>query len=61
MGLTDVPKVDPDSTMAVSLMSMYQSMGDALAQQYGGSEAHNTVSCILHYHSLYDLSITVDH
>ncbi|KAE8055962.1 hypothetical protein FH972_012766 [Carpinus fangiana] len=43
MGLTDVPKVDPDSTMAASLMDMYQSMGDALAQQYGGSEAHNTV------------------
>lgn len=43
MGLTDVPKVDPYSTMAASLMDMYLSMGDALAQQYGGSEAHNTV------------------
>lgn len=46
MGLTDMPKVDPDSTIASALMDMYQSMGDALAQQYGGSEAHNTVSCI---------------
>ncbi|KAG2691271.1 hypothetical protein I3760_08G002000 [Carya illinoinensis] len=43
MGLTDMPKVDPDSTIASALMDMYQSMGDALAQQYGGSEAHNTV------------------
>ncbi|OWM85087.1 hypothetical protein CDL15_Pgr027874 [Punica granatum] len=43
MGLTDTPKVDPDSSIAAALMDMYQSMGDALAQQYGGSEAHNTV------------------
>ncbi|KAK1287335.1 Phosphoinositide phosphatase SAC1 [Acorus calamus] len=43
MGLTDVPKVDPNSSIAAALMDMYQSMGDALAQQYGGSEAHNTV------------------
>ncbi|KHN32474.1 Polyphosphoinositide phosphatase [Glycine soja] len=43
MGLTDVPKVDPDSSLAAALMDMYQSMGDALAQQYGGSAAHNTV------------------
>ncbi|KAG5016604.1 hypothetical protein JHK85_022740 [Glycine max] len=42
MGLTDVPKVDPDSSIAAALMDMYQSMGDALAQQYGGSAAHNT-------------------
>lgn len=43
MGLTDMPKVDPDSTIAAALMDMYISMGDALAQQYGGSAAHNTV------------------
>lgn len=43
MGLTDMPKVDPDSSIAEALMDMYQSMGDALAQQYGGSEAHNSV------------------
>lgn len=43
MGLTDDPKVDPDSSIAAALMDMYQSMGDALAQQYGGSAAHNTV------------------
>ncbi|KAL5729842.1 Phosphoinositide phosphatase sac1 [Ranunculus cassubicifolius] len=43
MGLTDMPKVDSDSSIAAALMDMYQSMGDALAQQYGGSAAHNTV------------------
>lgn len=43
MGLTDTSKVDPDSSIAVALMNMYQSMGDALAHQYGGSAAHNTV------------------
>ncbi|KAL5778854.1 hypothetical protein ACOSQ2_009591 [Xanthoceras sorbifolium] len=43
MGLTDMPKVDSNSSIAAALMDMYQSMGDALAQQYGGSAAHNTV------------------
>lgn len=43
MGLTDSPKVDADSSIAAALMDMYQSMGDALAHQYGGSAAHNTV------------------
>ncbi|KAJ0091600.1 hypothetical protein Patl1_14102 [Pistacia atlantica] len=43
MGLTDMPKVDPNSSIAAALMDMYQSMGDALAQQYGGSAANNSV------------------
>ncbi|KAH9758059.1 phosphatidylinositol-3-phosphatase SAC1 [Citrus sinensis] len=43
MGLTDMPKVNPNSSIAAALMDMYQSMGDALAQQYGGSAAHNTL------------------
>jgi hypothetical protein len=43
MGLTDVPKIHSDSSIASSLMEMYQSMGDALAHQYGGSAAHNKV------------------
>ncbi|KAM7461212.1 hypothetical protein LguiA_029333 [Lonicera macranthoides] len=43
MGLTGQPKLDADSSIAAALMDMYQSMGDALAQQYGGSAAHNTV------------------
>ncbi|KAL0814172.1 hypothetical protein Bca101_070615 [Brassica carinata] len=44
MGLSDTSKIDPNSSIAAAaLMDMYQSMGDALAQQYGGSAAHNTV------------------
>ncbi|XP_057841139.1 phosphatidylinositol-3-phosphatase SAC1 [Cryptomeria japonica] len=43
MGLSNLPKVDTDSSIAAALMDMYQSMGDALAIQYGGSAAHNTV------------------
>jgi hypothetical protein len=37
MGLSNGPKVDLDSGIAATLMEMYQSMGDALAIQYGGS------------------------
>jgi hypothetical protein len=37
--LTTIP-IDPGSSLATELMSMYESMGHALAQQYGGSEAH---------------------
>ena len=36
MGLSNGPKVDLDSGIAATLMEMYQSMGDALAIQYGG-------------------------
>lgn len=43
VGLTDIPKLDPDSGVAAALMEMYQNMGDSLALQYGGSEAHNYV------------------
>ncbi|KAG0560065.1 hypothetical protein KC19_10G151800 [Ceratodon purpureus] len=43
VGLTDVPKLDPDCGVAAALMDMYQNMGDSLALQYGGSEAHNYV------------------
>lgn len=43
LGLTDAPTLDHDSSTAAALMEMYQNMGDALAQQYGGSAAHNTV------------------
>ncbi|KAI9120557.1 hypothetical protein K1719_007590 [Acacia pycnantha] len=43
MDLTDAPCVDPDSTIAEALREMYRRMGDALAEQYGGSAAHNTV------------------
>jgi hypothetical protein len=43
MGFTDAPKLDPDCSVAAVMMGMYQNMGDSLALQYGGSEAHNTV------------------
>ncbi|XP_024365419.1 phosphatidylinositol-3-phosphatase SAC1 isoform X2 [Physcomitrium patens] len=43
VGLTDSSKIDPDSGVAAALMDMYQNMGDSLALQYGGSEAHNYV------------------
>ncbi|XP_054801536.1 phosphatidylinositol-3-phosphatase SAC1-like [Prosopis cineraria] len=43
MGITDDSHVDPDSSLAAALMEMYRRMGDALAQQYGGSAAHNTL------------------
>ncbi|XP_078447269.1 phosphoinositide phosphatase family protein isoform X3 [Wolffia australiana] len=43
LGLSDAPKLDHDCSVAAALMDMYQSMGDALAHQYGGSAAHNTV------------------
>ncbi|KAL5230826.1 hypothetical protein ABZP36_029602 [Zizania latifolia] len=35
MGVTDVSKIHPDSSIASALTEMYQSMGDALAHQYG--------------------------
>ena len=35
MGLRDTSKIDPNSSIAAAaLMDMYQSMGDALAQQF---------------------------
>jgi hypothetical protein len=43
VGLTDSPKIHPDSEVAAALMDMYHNMGDTLALQYGGSEAHNYV------------------
>lgn len=43
MGFTDAPKLDPECSVAAVMMGMYQNMGDSLALQYGGSEAHNTV------------------
>ncbi|KAL3684409.1 hypothetical protein R1sor_002431 [Riccia sorocarpa] len=43
LGLIDTLKVEQDTGVGETLMSMYQKMGDALAFQYGGSAAHNTV------------------
>jgi hypothetical protein len=46
LGLIDVPKVDPDSSLGEALMGLYENMGDTLAFQYGGSAAHNKVSLL---------------
>ena len=48
VGLIDCPKIHPDSEVAAALMEMYHDMGDSLALQYGGSEAHNYVWSPLH-------------
>ena len=40
LGLLDTPEVDLDCSAVNLLMDMYQAMGDVLALQYGGSEAH---------------------
>eukprot|EP00854_Cymbomonas_tetramitiformis_P013957 gene13957-16496_t len=44
LGLSDTPKIALNSGAMAVLMDMYQSMGDILALQYGGSEAHNKAS-----------------
>ncbi|CAM8991141.1 unnamed protein product [Rhodiola kirilowii] len=45
IGLIDAPAVDLDTPSAVSLMDLYERMGDTLAHQYGGSAAHNKIFC----------------
>ncbi|CAH2037189.1 unnamed protein product [Thlaspi arvense] len=41
LGVTGPPIVDLNNPLALSLMDTYQNMGDTLALQYGGSEAHS--------------------
>ena len=41
LGVIDGDAVGPDSSVAAALMSVYRSMGDVLAMQYGGSQAHH--------------------
>ncbi|KAL1206829.1 Phosphoinositide phosphatase SAC3 [Cardamine amara subsp. amara] len=43
LGLRDVPAIELDDPLAISLMGLYERMGDTLAHQYGGSAAHNKV------------------
>ncbi|XP_038985385.1 phosphoinositide phosphatase SAC3-like [Phoenix dactylifera] len=43
LGLIDIPKIDLDSPLADDLMRFYETMGDTLALQYGGSAAHNKI------------------
>uniref|UniRef100_A0A2P2MCH1 SAC domain-containing protein n=1 Tax=Rhizophora mucronata TaxID=61149 RepID=A0A2P2MCH1_RHIMU len=45
LGAMDNPKIDLDEPLADELMRFYETMGDTLAHQYGGSAAHNKVFC----------------
>lgn len=41
LGVIDNKRIDPRSEVATQLMNLYENMGDSLALQYGGSEAHS--------------------
>lgn len=43
LGFTNTSNIDLDSPLADELMNTYETMGDTLALQYGGSAAHNKV------------------
>lgn len=43
MGFTESQTIDQNSPLADDLMGVYETMGDTLALQYGGSAAHNKV------------------
>ena len=43
LGFVETPYIDLDNPLAKELMEVYESMGDTLAFQYGGSAAHNKV------------------
>uniref|UniRef100_A0A5B6YTC1 Putative phosphoinositide phosphatase SAC3-like isoform X2 n=1 Tax=Davidia involucrata TaxID=16924 RepID=A0A5B6YTC1_DAVIN len=43
LGFIDFPHTDLDSPLADDLMRVYETMGDMLALQYGGSAAHNKI------------------
>uniref|UniRef100_A0A1D1YNZ3 Polyphosphoinositide phosphatase n=1 Tax=Anthurium amnicola TaxID=1678845 RepID=A0A1D1YNZ3_9ARAE len=45
LGFVDEPKIDLDACLTDDLMSFYETMGDTLAMQYGGSAAHNKIFC----------------
>lgn len=44
MGIRSSPKLDPTSNIVRILIDMYVDIGDHIALQYGGSEAHKKVS-----------------
>jgi hypothetical protein len=44
MGIRSSPKLDPSSNVVRVLIDMYVDIGDHIALQYGGSEAHKKVS-----------------
>ncbi|CAN0877763.1 Phosphoinositide phosphatase SAC2 [Linum grandiflorum] len=43
LGFMESPNIDLDNPLAENLMRLYESMGDTLAHQYGGSAAHNKI------------------
>ncbi|XP_052181701.1 phosphoinositide phosphatase SAC2 isoform X2 [Diospyros lotus] len=43
LGFIEDPNIDMDSPLANDLMRVYETMGDTLALQYGGSAAHNKI------------------
>ncbi|KAL2625239.1 hypothetical protein AAZV13_07G040600 [Glycine max] len=43
LGFVETPYIDLDNPLAKELMEIYESMGDTLAFQYGGSAAHNKI------------------
>lgn len=44
MGVRSKTRLDPSSTIVRVLIDMYVDIGDSIALQYGGSEAHKKVS-----------------
>jgi hypothetical protein len=44
MGVRSKAKLDPSSTIVRVLIDLYVDIGDSLALQYGGSEAHKKVT-----------------
>lgn len=44
MGIRSSPRLDPSSNIVRVLIDMYVDIGDHIALQYGGSEAHKKVS-----------------
>lgn len=42
LGVLGTEEINPDCSLAYQLMEMYENMGNVLAWQYGGSEAHGT-------------------
>ena len=44
MGIQTTTELDPTSQVVHVLMDMYSEIGDYIALQYGGSEAHKKVS-----------------
>ncbi|KAI5405798.1 suppressor of actin mutation [Lathyrus oleraceus] len=43
LGFIEDPHIDLDNSLATEVMKAYESMGDTIAFQYGGSAAHNKI------------------